>query len=89
MIVHLSEYKNNTSVESVKLGKTFELSKLIRKSSPVLDRVNWDHRRNFLDHLIFVRNAHTKFQNPSTFPSPETEYGGGWLVVGVKSRFLC
>ena len=49
MNVHLSEYINNTSVESVKLGKALELSKHLRlrfcrKSSPMLDRVNWGQR---------------------------------------------
>ena len=39
---------NKTSVESVKLGKTSELSKIIRKSSHMLDWVNCGHRQKHL-----------------------------------------
>ena len=49
---------DKTLVESVKLGKTLELSKIMRMSFLMLDRVNWGHHLG--SSYIFEESSHTK-----------------------------
>ena len=64
-----------TSVES-ELGKTLELSKIMRMSFLMLDRVNWGHHQKLLGlSYLCEESSHTKSLTPSTFPSGR---GGGW-----------
>ena len=53
--------RNKTSVESFKLGKTLESSKVIRMSSPMLFMVNFGHhRRLFGSSYLCEESSHTK-----------------------------
>ena len=62
---------NKTSVKRVKLEKTLlEASKIMRMSSPMLDRANWGHRQKFLgSSYLCEESSHIQSYTPSTFPS--------------------
>ena len=52
---------DKTLVESVKLGKTLELSKIMRMSFLMLDRVNWGHHQKLLGlSYLCEESSHTK-----------------------------